>query len=612
MFVPYAVSWNITSRCNLDCRHCYIDAGGREAGGPDELPLERCLEIVDEIAGQNEGAVLILTGGEPLARPDIYPIIERAAERGLMPVLGTNGTLLTPQVAEKLRAAGLAGVGISVDSLDPERHDTFRGAPGSLQKAMDGLKAARDAGMSVQVQTTPTSANIDEIPQIAKWAHEFGAKAFNIFFLVCTGRGETMADITPDEYEKVLKWAAGERDSFPGMMVRPKCAPHFKRILHQENPDNNLLKTYIAACRAGTHYCRIDPTGKVTPCPYMDSVAGDLTTESFGEVWEKSEGLTRYRTPEYDGKCGRCRYRLLCGGCRARALATLGNDMDEDQWCVYEPVGQEEAIENIDTQAKFGAGDGGSMSWAPEAEAILKKVPFFARSIVRLAVEKSAREKGITEITEEVMKDSAPAKPPMFAQPTKKSEVEKTQAAEAGEIPWDDDARSRVENAPEFVRPGILKLMQKRAGERGKDRIDTTFLTEIRDESMMLVTRRMKNFGFEELDMSAWDKAGEKFKKDENKVEVIGSIKAFLEQRPEKNQAIMEKFGSFFADDIGEKLGWTQEARERLEKAPAFARGFAKKSVEKFARANGYKYVTLEALERALEASPFGSFSSGR
>ncbi len=600
-FVPYAVSWNLTSRCNLSCSHCYLDAGGREKGESGELTTEQVYQTIDRLAELNKDSVLILTGGEPMARSDLYGIIRYASAKGLMVVLGTNGTLLNTETASKLKEAGLAGVGVSIDSLNHERHDTFRGKPGALKASMAGLLAARDAGLGIQVQTTPTNDNLHEIPLIAQWAHKLGARVFNIFFLVCTGRGEQMADISPGDYEKVLQWAAEERDSFPGMMIRPKCAPHFKRILHQENPDNELLKTYIAACRAGTHYCRITPTGVVTPCPYMESKVGDVTKTPFDEIWSESPEFKIYREPELAGKCGLCRYRLLCGGCRARALATVNDPMGEDQWCVYEPVGQEEAIVNIDTQAKFGVEESIGAKWSEEAEGIMAKIPFFARPMVRLGVEKYARENDIDEITADVLRKAAPS-PRMFDNaPTPAPVTEE-------EIPWDDDARERVKNAPDFVRPGIPKLMQKRAKERGKTRIDNEFLSEIRDESMMLAARRMKRLGFDDLDMKAWDTAREKMGKSPDKQKVIDKITALLGGREEKNESIMKKFGSFFADDTGEKMGWSEEARSRLKKAPVFVRGMAKSAVEKFARENGYKYVTAEAMEKAMEKMPMGNF----
>lgn len=609
-FIPYAVSWNLTARCNLRCRHCYLDAGERSAAGPGELSPAEALGVVDQLAALNRELVLILTGGEPLLRPDLDDLIRYASGKGMMVVLGTNGTLLTIERARELRAAGLSGVGVSVDSLDPAVHDEFRGAPGALAQAMAGLAAARDAGLSVQAQMTPTTRTLGELPAIAAWARGAGAKAFNIFFLVCTGRGETMADITPEEYEGVLRWAAENRNAYPGMLIRPKCAPHFKRVLHANDPNDNLLKTYIAACRAGTHYMRIGPDGVVTPCPYMETPAGNIREGGLADLWNHSPVFARYRAPEYHGKCGQCQYRLLCGGCRARALATMGDDMGEDRWCVYKPQGEEAAIENVDTRAKFGGASGGAgLAWSAEATERLARIPFFAREIAREAVESYAREKGIAQITPEVMTKASPGRPPMFGQPNGAAPAPSpAPAAPESDIPWDDDAWARVQNAPEFVRRGIPKLMARRAKARGISRITSEFLSEIRDESMMLVTRRMKDFGFGEIDMGAWDASKEVFKKDAHRGEVIGKIRAFLDQRPEKNKAIIEKFGSFFSDNVGEKMGWTQEARERIERAPAMFRQMAVSSVESYARKRGFKYVTLEALEEAMAKSPFGAF----
>jgi radical SAM protein with 4Fe4S-binding SPASM domain len=218
-----------------------------------------------------------------------------------------------------------------------------------------------------------------------------------------------MTDISPQEYEKVLQWASSVQDKYPGMLVRPKCAPHFKRVLHAENENHPLLSTYISACRAGTQYCRIDPRGVVTPCPYMDVPAGSLKTSEFGEIWNNSPVFEKYRTPVYEGKCGLCRYRLLCGGCRARAYANQQGEMGEDSYCAYEPQGQEEALENIDTISKYGGGTEITLKWAPDAEATIAKIPFFARAIVRLAVERHARARKIETITMETIKACAPS-----------------------------------------------------------------------------------------------------------------------------------------------------------------------------------------------------------
>ena len=563
-FIPYAISWNLTSRCNLECQHCYLDATARGTGAEGELSTDEALRIVTQIAEVNKEAVLILTGGEPLARPDIYQIASRAAGLGMMVVIGTNGTLLNRNVALKLKESGVTGVGVSLDSISPEKHDAFRGVKGAFFKTLAGLNAAKDAGLAVQVQTTPTRENIDELPQLADFAHRLGAKAFNIFFLVCTGRGEKMSDITPDEYEKVLNWAVDAKDKYPGMLIRPKCAPHFKRILHQRNPDDGLFKTYVAACRAGTHYTRIDPNGKVTPCPYMDIEAGDLRKEDFASIWEGSAVLAKYRTPEYGGKCGMCQYRLLCGGCRARAYALTGDDMGEDYWCVYEPVGQEEAIVNEDTMSKFAGGEDSGVEWSAEALETLGKVPVFARAIVKASVEKYAKEKGLTTVTLEDMRKAAPAprrfmvdgmmggKPEVAEGSGGKVKKGEPKGAQT-EIPWDSDALARVKNAPDFVRPGIIKLMPIRARQLGKTRITTEFLSEIRDESMQLATKRMKKLGFAELTMDAWKTASDKFKKSPEKREVIGGIVEFLNKRDGKREDIMEKFDKYFGEPGGGK-----------------------------------------------------------
>lgn len=604
-FIPFAISWNITSRCNLACRHCYIDAGCRDAGLPGDLQTNEIMKILPGIASVNPGAVLILTGGEPMAHGDIYDICAMASSLGLMVVLGTNGTLLNPSSAKMLKECGVSGVGVSIDSLDEKIHDQFRGSPGSLKASMRGLLAARDAGLEIQVQTTAINANIDELPLVAEWAHKIGAKAFNVFFLVCTGRGQTMTDISPQSYEKVLKWASRARNDFPGMMVRPKCAPHFKRILYEEDKNHPLLSTYIAACRAGTQYCRIDPSGVVTPCPYMDVPAGDLRTSEFGDVWKSSAVLAKYRSPKLEGKCGLCGFRLLCGGCRARAYANLGDEMGEDAYCAYEPSGQEEAITSIDTIAKFGGGAGPSSNWSPEAEAIINKIPVFARSIVRLAVEKHAREHGAGLITPEVVKAAAPGggwgRPqPANAPPSKK----------ADEIPWDDEAYARTHNAPDFVRPGIYKLMQKRGAERGKNRIDDAFLSEIRDESMMLVSKRMKKSGFDELTMQSWMAAKDRFSKNPVKVETINRIVEFLDGRDKKNEAIISKFKSYLEDD-SPKLGWSREAKERLNKVPEGFREMAKTYIEKESVNKGYRMITEKSFDEVMKEVPFAKFMGG-
>jgi len=299
---------------------------------------------------------------------------------------------------------------VSVDSLDPTVHDRFRGVPGAWKKTLKGIKALKKAGMDFQIQTTVSSRNIHEIREILDFSHWMGAAAFNLFFLVCTGRGEEMTDITPEQYEKTLKLLYEVHGKYPGMMVRAKCAPHFKRVAYEADHDSPLLKGYVGGCRAGTNYCRISPEGEVTPCPYMSVSAGNVREESFAEIWRESPLFGAMRNPQYHGKCEDCEFKLLCGGCRARALAETGDYMGEDLWCVYQPKKDGSKVINIATEIQFALdrdpGDereGKGSVWTPEAEDRLRKVPFFARSIAKRGIEDYVSKRGITEITPELM-----------------------------------------------------------------------------------------------------------------------------------------------------------------------------------------------------------------
>lgn len=390
-FEPYLVSWNLTQRCNLACKHCYIDASSASTG---ELSTRDALRVLGEIAEVNPECMLILTGGEPLLRPDLDTLVAHAAATGMMVVLGTNGVLLTRERARMLAESGLTGVGVSVDSLDSSRHDEFRGHEGAWQRTVDGIENARSAGLDVQIQMTLTRDNLAELPEMARFARRVGARTLTTFFLVCTGRGQGLVDLTPEDYEHVLGRLADEKHE--GIMVRPRCAPTFRRVLAQANPDSILLESDTARCLAGKNYCRITPEGHVTPCPYMPLVAGDLNERSFGEIWADAPLFEALRDPVLKDRCGVCEYTDLCGGCRARALASSGDPLAEDPWCTYVP-GTDKPLPSVEKVA---------VPWATEAEARLKKAPFFVRKMIRSAVEAFATANGATLITVEVLDDA--------------------------------------------------------------------------------------------------------------------------------------------------------------------------------------------------------------
>jgi radical SAM protein with 4Fe4S-binding SPASM domain len=392
-FVPYVISWNLTQRCNLRCQHCYIDASTAMSG---ELSTEEALRVIDEIAEVNRELILILTGGEPLLRPDLDQLVARAAQLGLTVVLGTNGALLTIQRARALKERGLAGVGISLDSLVAARHDEFRGIDGAWNSTVEGIQAAQEAGLDVQIQITMTRENVRELPEVVQFTRNAGAKVLTVFFLVCTGRGQDLVDLTPDEYENNLEFLVQRQDEGEGVLIRPRCAPTFRRVLAQAKPGSILLESDAGRCMAAKNYCRITPDGKVTPCPYMPMVTGDLREQSFGEIWWSDPLLLSLREPELQGRCGDCEYSDLCGGCRARAFAAIGNPLAEDPWCTYVP--------GTDERPQVRAQP--TLIWTPEASRRLEKVPFFVRKMVRSVIEAFAQQKGASVITPELMSDA--------------------------------------------------------------------------------------------------------------------------------------------------------------------------------------------------------------
>lgn len=392
---PYLVSWNLTKRCNLLCGHCYLDAA--ELCGTDLLTTEKALALVDEISSLAPGAMLVLTGGEPLVRSDIFDIIGRAAERGLNPVLGTNGTLLDDAAANSLREAGLKGAGVSVDSCTPAFHDSFRGMTGAWDKAMLGIDALRRAAIPFQLQFTVTRENSREIGRFAELAAGLGALAVNFFFLVCTGRGQRSSDLAPHEYESALEEIVRTEQALSGkLLVRARCAPHIVRVAERVAPQSPLTKGATCGCVAGKGYLRISPEGFVTPCPYIpaDERSPSVFATPLREIWEHGTAFRAMRAPSLVGRCAGCEYEISCGGCRARALATTDDVMGEDPWCVHEPQGEKK---------EAAASTGAAPAWSAEAEERLAKAPAFLRPMIKKGLERYAASKGLSVITPELM-----------------------------------------------------------------------------------------------------------------------------------------------------------------------------------------------------------------
>lgn len=322
------MSWNTTNACNLYCAHCYRESGEKAKG---ELNTEEGKKLIEEIARAGFH-IMIFSGGEPLSRPDIFELIAYAKAQGLRPVLGTNGTLITPEVAQKLKDSGLMAAGISLDSLDKSKHDKLRGQEGAWDAAVRGMKNCLAAGLGFQIHTTIMDWNEPEIEDIMDFAVEIGARAHHIFFLVPTGRGEDIVDMALDReaYEDVLRRIMTKAKEVP-IEVKPTCAPQFIRVAAQVGKEQRFSK----GCLAGTTYCIISPKGDVQPCAYMKMEIGNVRDLPFDEIWENNEVFKTLRTMDYSGQCGDCGFGKTCGGCRARAAYYhKGDFMSADPLCI--------------------------------------------------------------------------------------------------------------------------------------------------------------------------------------------------------------------------------------------------------------------------------------
>ncbi|MFZ3072659.1 MAG: radical SAM protein [Thermodesulfobacteriota bacterium] len=388
---PFLISWNLTKRCNLKCGHCYLDS--TEIDGTSDISTGEARRTVDQISSLNPNALLIMTGGEPLLRDDLFALARYAADKGLIVAVGTNGTLLDDNSVKNLLKSGVKGVGVSLDSITPDYHDLFRGVKGAWGKTVKGMEVLKRHGLPFQTQFTVTKTNKQELEKIVLFSIDSGAMAVNVFFLVCTGRGEDLTDLSPKEYEETLEEVFELSQKYDGrIMVRPRCAPHILRIAAERDSESNLLKGQTSGCVAGRGYMRISPDGFVTPCPYMPASDGsaNIKEKSLKEIWEQDKVFSSLRNPQYKGKCKDCEYESLCGGCRARALAETGDMLAQDPFCSYIPKGKT-AKEDI------------KPVWTSEAKERLKKAPFFLRGMIRNGVEKYAAFKSIKEITPELM-----------------------------------------------------------------------------------------------------------------------------------------------------------------------------------------------------------------
>jgi heme b synthase len=350
------VAWEITRSCNLFCAHCR--SSSTSGTYEDELSTEECRRLIDEIAETGK-PVIILSGGEPLMRRDVFQIASYAVGKGLRVAMGTNGTLITEGIAAKLKAIPISRVAVSIDFPEAELQDKFRGKPGAFQSALSGIDLLRQAGIEVQINSTITRLNMKYLNELLDLALKSGAVAFHPFMLVPTGRGKRLETVamSPEEYEQTLSWVY-ERQKELGdrIFFKPTDAPHYQRIVRQKSKESNspitlpaqksttktssrAMNSMTRGCLAGISFCFISHQGKVQGCGYLDVDAGNIREKSFKQIWTESRLFRELRDlSNLKGKCGACEYKNICGGCRARAYESTGDYLEAEPYCIYQPV----------------------------------------------------------------------------------------------------------------------------------------------------------------------------------------------------------------------------------------------------------------------------------
>ncbi len=347
-YLPKWIAWEVTRRCNLRCIHCRCSSDLDATTG--EFDTRSAYLLIDDICKVSK-PVLVLSGGEPLLREDIFDIAHYGTEKGLRMCMATNGTLLSDAVCDRMKQSGICMVSLSLDGSTASVHDNFRAVPGAFEQALAGIEILRKNQIKFLINSSFTKRNQHDIAATFRLAKKLCAVAWYMFMVVPTGRGRDIIEelISPADYEEILHWHLEQEKRENDILMRPTCAPHYFRIVAQEekragamSPRRSLsFATGVQkGCLAGQNICLIDCFGNLKPCSYFLSSVGNVRETPFEELWFHSDALRQLRDNScYKGKCGACEYIQVCGGCRARADAVYGDFLAEEPFCLYSPEG---------------------------------------------------------------------------------------------------------------------------------------------------------------------------------------------------------------------------------------------------------------------------------
>ena len=360
-YIPKWIAWESTRRCNLSCVHCRCSSDVEAAAG--DFTTEEAYKLIDDICEVSK-PVLVLSGGEPLMRPDLFEIAQYGTDKGLRMCIATNGTLVTDEICQKMKAADIKMVSLSLDGSTAEIHDNFRQCEGAFDGVMRAAEAFRRNGIKFLINSSFTKRNQHDIAGTFHLAKELGATAWYMFMIVPTGRGEEIMSelVDKDDYEEILAWHYEQEKNEEEILMRPTCAPHYYRIVPQmakaEGVDFKRRSLTFSTgggkgCIAAQSICLIDCFGNLKPCSYFHSSVGNVKQIPFKELWFNSEVFNNLRDfSKYKGKCGECEFINVCGGCRARADAVHGDYMAEEPFCNYIPVRTRKRLEQEAAQQK--------------------------------------------------------------------------------------------------------------------------------------------------------------------------------------------------------------------------------------------------------------------
>ncbi len=333
---PRIVAFEVTNQCRYQCLHCRANAS--QEASEQELTTSQCKKILAGLA-QYAKCVVILTGGEPLERADIYELLQFGHGLGHRMALATSGYPINEAVIEQLKQLNLLSLSFSLDGADAETHDTFRAVPGAFVTTLNASKQSRQKGVRFQINTAVTRRNVDQISEIANLAQSLGATCFNPFILVPMGRGSKLVHegLAPAQYETFLNDLNKLKRKLD-IEVRVTCGPQFGRIVaaNESREKGNHCRT--TGCLAGTDFAFISYRGHVQTCGFLELSAGNLLDHNynFEDLWKNSVLLQQVRDrTQLKGVCGHCQYTMQCGGCRARAYALTGDVLGDDPICIY-------------------------------------------------------------------------------------------------------------------------------------------------------------------------------------------------------------------------------------------------------------------------------------